>query len=375
MAGWLCVPLVGWMLRRAGATLGTARLGSALTAVSVFFIITARQARYYPLAAAATLLVVGTYASLIDRRRDGGAIPPRHQIAFGLSACLLVASFDVTSIGVLGAIAFHWLFIEHRPLRNGRCWDRRFWMPWATARLRPHCLGGTFDDRSVLGEKSGRCWPAFRPSRAYYAGQFNGHVMPIPLFLGLGLLLRTPPGGTSREHERTRQMSVLLGIVALGGIAGGMLAPMRFYRYIVPSVPLVISLAAVSLTIMGQWGRTGRGLAVVLVVALTTSSALFVWSHSVMASLVEATGLVNVTERSHDHGMHLAQLVRELRDPPRGPIAATVEFLRERAETGRHCRHELWRASAQVSHRPQGLWRRDPRAAGTNGPSRLVVAS
>ncbi len=48
LAGWLCVPLVGWTLHRAGSTLGTARLGSALTAVSVFFIIAARQARYYP---------------------------------------------------------------------------------------------------------------------------------------------------------------------------------------------------------------------------------------------------------------------------------------------------------------------------------------
>ena len=67
LAGWLCVPLIAWVVLRAGGTPVAARVAALLTATSVPFIVCSRQSRYYALTSAAALLTVGTYARLIER--------------------------------------------------------------------------------------------------------------------------------------------------------------------------------------------------------------------------------------------------------------------------------------------------------------------
>ena len=333
LAGWLCVPLVGWMLRRVGTTVGTARLGSALTAVSVFFIMAARQARYYPLAAAATLLVVGTYATLADyRSADDGRRPGALAFAFGAAACFLVLSFDLTAIGVLGVVACHWLFLEHRSSDAPRKWDRTFWAPWVTAGLVLTAwlmFSATAESRREVGSLLERV-PLFP---AYYAGQISGHIMPWPVFVALALPFRR---GAYQDWESggPRRGAILLALVIFGGLAGAVLAPLRFYRYIVPIVPIVVALGAISLTVLFHWGRLGRGLACALVVSMVASSAPFVWSQSLVKLVTETFGVTAATGRSHDHGVHLARLIGELKAPPAGPITATVEFLQEHASPG-----------------------------------------
>ena len=123
VAGWLCIPLVAWAMRQAGTSRSSARLAALLISLNVPFIVSSRQARYYALTSALVLLVTGAYAA---PARDTAA----RFVAFAAAASLLVLSFDVTAIGVLGALALH------RLIAGGeKRFDRRFWMAWGAAFL------------------------------------------------------------------------------------------------------------------------------------------------------------------------------------------------------------------------------------------------
>ena len=135
-----------------------------------------------------------------------------------------------------------------------------------------------------------------------------------------------------RERIAHRHAAVLFSIVAMGGIGGAMLSPYRFFRYAVPVLPIVLALGAIGLAALSARGRVSRVLATGIVVALVTSTAPFVWSHSGMSAMARASGLVKVRDRVLEYRLPLTELVHELRDPPRGPIAATVEYL------GKHAR-------------------------------------
>ncbi len=95
--------------------------------------------------------------------------------------------------------------------------------------------------------------------------------------------------------------------------------------------PLVLALGAIGLSALGAGGRLRQSVAAAIVVAIVTSTAPFVWSHALMASMARTSGVVRVRARIIEYRVPLAELVGELRDPPRGPIAATVEYLREHA--------------------------------------------
>jgi hypothetical protein len=71
-----------------------------------------------------------------------------------------------------------------------------------------------------------------------------------------------------------------------------------------------------------------------VVIGITTSTAPFVWSHEALALLARATGIATVRPRLLPYRMPLAQLVGELRNPPRGPVAAAVEYLDAHAQPG-----------------------------------------
>ena len=132
LAGWSCIPArrVGNAKRRRQPYCRphrrTADRAERAASSSV-----SRQARYYALTAVLTLLATGTYAALSecikrdDRRATSAAI------SFGSAACLLVLSFDVTAIGVLGALALHWLLTTEGDAE----WNRAFWIPWACKRV------------------------------------------------------------------------------------------------------------------------------------------------------------------------------------------------------------------------------------------------
>ena len=180
VAGWLCVPLVAWTMRQAGTGRSSARLAAFLVAVNVPFIVSARQARYYALTSAIVLLVTGMYAGL--------ARPTALRfIAFAAAASMLVVSFDVTAIGVLGALSLHKAIVSRSADER---LDRRFWMAWGVAFLLLLVwLAMSFTAPSRQSQSGFAVLiTRFRYGVPYYFGQFDAHVFPLSILLTLGLL-------------------------------------------------------------------------------------------------------------------------------------------------------------------------------------------
>ena len=182
-----------------------------------------------------------------------------------------------------------------------------------------------------LGSLAGR----FRYGVPYYFGQINAHMVPLPALLMLLTLRRSTAGvGTADDASGNRRAAALYAVVALGGIAGAMLSPHRFFRYIVPVFPIVIGLLAIGLASVWSRGRWGKALSAAVVVAVVSSNLPFVLSHAALAALARGSGVVTVRNPVNDYSVPLALLVHELRDPPRGPVAASVEYLRRHASSG-----------------------------------------
>jgi hypothetical protein len=156
----------------------------------------------------------------------------------------------------------------------------------------------------------------------FYAGQIDAYVVPLPV-LATALVALT---------ARTRPAVVLLAGVALGAIGGVMLSPYRFFRYIVPALPFIFALAGLGLAALAERGRVARIASHVIVVVLAFSTGLHFLSHLAIGRLAAGTGIITVRDRAVPFRVPLSDLIREFRDPPRGPIAAMIEYL------GRHGR-------------------------------------
>jgi hypothetical protein len=247
---------------------------------------------------------------------------------------------------VLGALAVHWLTTIRRPPR----WDRRFWIPYGAAGLLLATWIGfalTASSRQNVGHLSARLLAGF----PYYLGQIDAYVLPLPYLLTLGALLIGRPtvgstAGAPRGHDTPagadaggnhadgRRAAFLLAFVVLGGLAGASLAPSRWMRYVFCVVPVVLGLAAQGLVALAEGRRWGRWVAAVLVLAMVSSSVPFVLSHALLATLARASGAITVRDRTVDYRVPLWQLFQEFRDPPHGPVAAVVAYLREHARPG-----------------------------------------
>jgi 4-amino-4-deoxy-L-arabinose transferase-like glycosyltransferase len=331
IAGWLCIPLTAWAMRVAGSTVLAARIAALSIACSVPFIIVSRQARYYALTAAIVLATIGTYAAFIravrSPERRAAAVPA---FAFATAASLLVVSFDITAIGVLAAIACHWLLTTRA--REWR-WSPSFWMAWTipcvllAVWLAASLTATSRTENAGLTAIPGR----LRYTTFYYLGQINAHIVPLPVLLLLLLPWRVSANKRADEVDESRRAVVLLAAVALGGLAGTVLSPHRFFRYIVPVFPVVLALSAIGIATMWTLGPRMRIAAAILLAALVSTNVLFVWSHAALGGVARASGMVTVRERQFQARVPIADLISELRDPPRGPVTAVIAYLQQHA--------------------------------------------
>lgn len=330
IAGWLCIPLVAWSMRIAGSTVPAARIAALSLALSVPFIIASRQARYYVLTAAIVLATTGAYAALTRALKTPGSrthnwVPA---FAFATAASLLVVSFDITAIGVLAALACHWVLTT-----RARRWTPTFWIAWAVpcvvlaAWIAASLTAASRTENAGLAALPGR----LRYVMFYYLGQINAHIVPLPVFLLLLLPRRLAPSDRRAEIDDSRKAAVLFAAVAAGGLLGTVLSPHRFFRYIVPVVPIVLALSATGIAAAWSLGKRMRVGAAALLAVLLSSNVLFVWTHAVLGGLARASGLVTVRERDFQIRIPIADLISELRDPPHGPVAATIRYLQQHA--------------------------------------------
>lgn len=333
LAGWLCVPLTAWVAMRAAPFEGraAARIAALLVATSVPFIVCARQARYYPLTSALVLAVVGTYAVLLRSAETRQPLRPA-AFAFATAAIFLVLSFDVVAIGVLGAAALHWLAFRRRhsaelDASGSSGASASFWIAWGAAVILLAVWIAVSLSAPIRQTNAGlSSIPVrLRYGIPYYVGQIDAHVLPV--LVGAPLLALS-------FGRRTRSAALLLTLFVVGGAAGAMLSPYRYFRYIVPVIPLIFAIAALGLTDLWQRGRWHKTVAALVIGAMISSTAPHVLSHSLMAAAAKASGLVLVRERPLQTRVPFADFLGELRDPPRGPIAAMVGYLRANAQAG-----------------------------------------
>lgn len=330
IAGWLCVPLSAWVAMRAAQPEGrvAARIAALLVATSVPFIVCARQARYYTLTAALVLAVAGTYAALLRRAETHRpvAIAP---LAFAAAATFLVLSFDIVAIGVLGAAALHWMLfrgLQASPATGRSIAPRSFWIAWCVAML-VLAVWITVSLSAPVRETSagiGSVPDRVRHGIPFYVGQIDSHI--LPLLIGV-------PAIALSFVRRTRSHALVLVLLAAGGAAGAMLSPHRFFRYIVPVAPLILALAAVGLANLWHRGHWHKAVTAIVIAVLISSTAPHVLSHAATVAVAKATRVVHVRDRALTLRIPMADMLRELRDPPRGPIAATVEYLQQNARS------------------------------------------
>ncbi len=318
VAGWLCVPLVAWVVTQAGGSRQAARIAALLTATNIAFLICSRQARYYALTAAAALLVAGTYAKLVGRAASGQSIRAT-SAALAAPATLLVLSFDVTAMGILGVMAVYWMLFAGQSRTAVPFWSA--WLVPAGVLIAWIALSISAPIRQSnagLASMPNRIWYG----TFFYAGQIDSYVVPLPVLAMAVLAFRT----------RTRPAAILLSTFAVGAAIGVMLSPYRFFRYIVPSLPFVIGLAGLGLATLAEKGRMAKIVAYAIVAVLAFSTVLHSLSRSLMATIAESTGVITVRDRSVPIRVPLAELLKEFRDPPRGPIATAIDYF------GRHAK-------------------------------------
>jgi 4-amino-4-deoxy-L-arabinose transferase-like glycosyltransferase len=330
IAGWLCVPLSAWIAMRAAQPEGrvAARIAALFVATSVPFIVCARQARYYTLTAVLVLAVAGAYAALL-RRVEVHRPVTIASLGFAAAATFLVLSFDVVAIGVLGATALHWMVfreLQGSPAISRSIASRSFWIAWWVAILVLAVWITLSLSAPVRQNNVGiRSIPdRFRHGIPFYVGQIDAHI--LPLLIGV-------PAMALSFVRRTRSLAIVLMLVAAGGTAGAMLSPYRFFRYIVPIAPLVFVLAAIGLANLWHRGGWQKAVTATVVAVLISSTALHVLSHAAIAAMAKATRVVHVRDRAVPLRIPMAEMLRELRDPPRGPIAATVDYLQQNARS------------------------------------------
>lgn len=321
MLGFACVPMAAWLVGLAGGRSRERLLAALLTGSSVYFILHARQARYYALAAFFTLAVAGAYWLFMQRR-------PRSAAWLALSSTALVLSFEVTALGVLAAIAAHGLWSARRDSAPG-AEIRRL----ATALVLP-CLtllgwlglAASAPTRSALSSGSGLL---LKP--IYYAVQFNAHVAPLLIVVPLIIAIAAR---RSLANPRLRLLGVI-GCLTLGGTMAAFAPPLAFPRYTIGLVPLM--LCGVALLIGEFADRFAYPAAVTAALGLLLISGL---PHKVSNDLVRAGGFaLGLDGRLKFHPAEswrpeLLDLLNELGDPPRGPLAAVITHLGGYADPG-----------------------------------------
>ena len=197
-------------------------------------------------------------------------------------------TFDITAIGVLGALGAALGTDDARQ----RPEERRILDPvghgLSAARwvARPELHGGVTARPRRIGTLPRRVQHGI----IYYLGRINAHMVPLPAI---------PDARCALAASRRIVLHACwqpLRWAARGGIP----LTVRYFRYVVPVFPVVLCLASLGLASLSSFGRWGKVLTWVTVVALITSTAPFVWSHVALSALARVERAVTVRDRPMD---------------------------------------------------------------------------
>jgi hypothetical protein len=243
LAGWLCLPAVFLLSRRWLDSLWAARFSSLALALSTPFLLSARQARGYALAALAVCALLLALDGLLAGRR---------RAACGFVASALVQFYPNYLVALAFAAA---LAAAAGLLRPGRAGGRRLALAAAAAAL--GAAPGLVYFR-VLARPA-----ALDPAR--FASQLGtgsvmlfAHVLPWPFAAAaLWAAARAFPAPAARR-VRFLLAAVAVYVVVLAA------APWLFFRYLIALAPVAAALIGASLDLLRRRSRLAAAAAVVL---------------------------------------------------------------------------------------------------------------
>ncbi len=338
LSGFACVCVLPWAMGRSWP-LGTTTAAQLALALHVPFLLFSRQARYYAPAAFLVLVAVGALTRLGPARTDTER-RALYEAGLAVALALLALTFEFAYLSALAGtvVVLFWIVFRRRHERG-----------WAGLRSLWPCvpsillfLSWLWLARTAPSRRGGQGYSESAPDfPSYFLGQVNAYVVPLAVVLVLlscyaaVRLRQRRVATTDRGGDAFVFLSLLISAVHLTLCT---FTTHRFMRYVVPVVPLLVAATVAVLyyvTELGaraawpRWFRTA--LMLVLISGLWSGRdgagrAWLPWERW----LEQATGC----RWSRRNGVHLAAYVRELRKPPRGPVARVVDYLRTHANPG-----------------------------------------
>ncbi len=284
---------------------GEANLSALFYTTSVPFLLYVRQCRYY---AIVLLCVVLMLFFLLRPRRS-----PAHWVGFVIVAFFLFHSNYFLCIALLGAFAAGVVLMR----LTGRFPTREFiWgIGSATAVILPGML--LYHSYRLSPGDIGR---SFLKNLLSYLTNLNDFFFPLILMLGLMAVLVVNRRAGKRLLRGMDGMRVLSGglVLLLSYIILLSFAPFAFLRYLIAAFPVMILLLSSAVFLLSP-GR--RGMTYLL-------SAVLIGSNLLNALPGYALGWSPARKKIRSYP---AEYIHELYSPPKGPIHAIVDYLRQHA--------------------------------------------
>ena len=327
--GWLCIPALYTAARRLECGRTVARIGVVLLATNVWFLISARQARYYTLAVLGTLWALTAYANWA-READAS---PRGRASRSATLSLIAAvwfltlSFDLAALGVVGGLAADWTI---RRFIAGKSCGGRAELGLAVVASTPLlgwiALASTAPSRRAV-VLDPIAW--FQRVR-FYAAYLNAHEIPW-LLAGVivgAMAFRNPARGRKLLEQARLPLTVMVFMVASAAVAKS-----DWARYVVGTIGPAMILGALIIAHMGRWAGRARTIVVAAAIAAMGTTVPYKLSDEA-AKFVAARLGVEVRRPEEPLTVPLADLLCEIANPPLGPVAAAVRLLAREAKPG-----------------------------------------
>jgi 4-amino-4-deoxy-L-arabinose transferase-like glycosyltransferase len=282
-------------------------VAAGLLLTNVFWILHARQCRYYALSSLLLLVTVMAYGRWREREKAGAAL-------FVITALLFFHSDFGTFVPVLAVLGVH-------ALVSGK--GRR-----KEAAIVLGILGALVLPGALYYELAGRLKPAFATlaeKLLVTTGNVDRFQIPLLVLLVVVFALRRLKGPFRTE------VALALVIVPVTVLWTAVVTPYFFYRYVVSLTPLSAMLGAVAVAGMLPRGLAGRARG-----ALALGCTAFLALSPALSAPVQA--LLPTSARAREVGLllrsELASLAHELRGDLPDPNREVVEFLRKRLIEG-----------------------------------------
>lgn len=315
LLGLLTVPLV-WLWRRRRDPRAVALAATAIYALSIAFVLYARQCRYYALLLLGGLLVLWAYDAAPSRRGAARAI------ILGGALALVFYANPLSGLALAVGLGIHALAVDRSRLRLVLGAGIVFTLlaaPWLALVLASAVRAPELGTAARLELLAGQVW------------RFQYTFLPLVLWPALAWVgWRTT---RSARQGLGREVGLLAVLAATMLVLVSLQAPLGTARYLLPLWPLCAAVLA------GLWSRLHAhsallgGVFLVVLVGTDLFASLpalpVALAHPTQTSYDREAPILDKLARHGRPGVPLAGFLRRQAGLARGPVATVVGFVRE----------------------------------------------